>query len=116
MAIVASAFSWVRVRSGAWTRIAQGPLTPFGPIQWLELAPAASGPSMVSITLDGYSAAPPFYTRDTNTYDMTGLGIETSQPIGSYGRAAIVTAYPASPFVEFWVLLNRGCWAHMAVF
>jgi hypothetical protein len=114
MAILASAFSWVRVTSGVWTRIAQGPLVQIGPIQALELVPTTFT-STVSITLDGYSAAPPFYERDFNTVDLSAIGPTNSLPFGSTGNWQMVVSYRISPFVEFWILLSRSCWAHMAV-
>lgn len=115
MAVLGTMFNWVRVSSGVWTVIGRGPLIQGFPLQALELIPATPGPKLVSVTLDGYSASPPFYERDTNTVDMTGEGIMTSTPIGHTGNYALVLAYSVSPWVEFWLLLNRSCFAHISM-
>jgi hypothetical protein len=121
MAIAATAFGWVHVQKGVWgvwTRIAQGPIVQFLPFQELQIVPSMDTlPTPISVTLDGYSAAPPFYERDTNTVNSSRLGVAPPgiPPVGfSLGATVLVTTYLNSPYSEFWLLLSMTCWAHLA--
>jgi hypothetical protein len=112
MALVATMFTWTKVPGGVWTRFAAGPLVTGTPVEWLELGLTAPGPSgPISFTLDTYSASPPFYTRDTNTITALFWG---APPVGG-GSLGVVLALPLSPWVEFWLLANRPCFAHIAM-
>jgi hypothetical protein len=113
MAVAGSAFNWVRVSGGVWTRISQGPLVSGLPLQALELATLGAPSAVISFTLDGYSASPPFYERDTN---VVTTGFAGSPPVGSTGIWAVVLSYRLSPYVEFWLLANTPCFAHIAMF
>ncbi|MCJ8156396.1 hypothetical protein [Sphingomonas sp. LaA6.9] len=113
MAAAGSAFNWVTVRSSIWTKIWQGPLVVQGvPYQFLELAVQnpANISRMITWTLDGYSAAPPFYQRSMGT----SLAPATfAPPIGYTGSTAVVLAFLISPWVEFNILTNSNCTAHI---
>ena len=113
MAVAASAFNWVSVRSGVWTRIAMGPCVSGTPFQVLEMT--LTGPAgAITFTVDGYSASPPFYQRIGGTNPTGSSG--AAPPLGSTGNWAAMFAFGVSPWVEFWLLTNRNSWAHIAMF
>ena len=63
-AAVGTAFNWVRVSGGVWTKIASGPLVTGLPFQALELAASVPTPGRtINWTLDGYNALVPYYNR-----------------------------------------------------
>jgi prepilin-type processing-associated H-X9-DG protein len=111
MAAVGTAFNWVLVSGGVWTRIWQGPLVPLFPFQALELG-TLSGISNIRWTLDGYNAAPPFYERHGG---RTNVGFAGNPPTGHTGSYAAVVSFRGSPWAEFWILTNSACFAHIAV-
>jgi hypothetical protein len=111
MSGLGTAFNWVSVSSGVWTRIWQGPLVNIFPFQALELA-TTGGLATITWTLDGYSAAIPFYERHGGS---TRAGFAGSPPMGHTGSYADVLLYHPTPWVEFWILTNRTCFAHIAV-
>jgi len=111
MSGVGTAFNWVSVSGGVWTRIWQGPLIAIFPFQALELA-TLSGISSIGWTLDGYNAAPPFYQRFGG---VTNVGFAGSPPMGHTGAYATVVSFRVSPWAEFWILTNKACFAHIAV-
>ncbi|RJF90354.1 hypothetical protein [Sphingomonas cavernae] len=113
MAYIATTYNWVTVRSRVWTKIWQGPLLQGFVFQFLEFGMplgSSTGNAMVSWTLEGFSAAPPFYQRSSGTSPAPPL---TGSGWG--GSAAAVLSFRTSPWVEFNVLTNRGCLAHIYV-
>jgi|SRR6516225_5567703 hypothetical protein len=116
MALLATMFTWTKVPAGVWTRFAAGPLVTGTPFEALYLASAdPGGPSgsirqSITFTLDTYSASPPFYTRDMNTISTFFFG---APPVGGVGDLAVLLALPLSPWVEFWLLTSRPCYAHI---
>jgi hypothetical protein len=113
MAAAGTMFNWVFVRSGVWTRIWQGPLLQGLPFQGLEFASGSNIAGFVTWTLDGYSAAAPFYERSTGTGPVNASG---NPPTGHFLSYAAVLSFRVSPWVEFNILTNRSLWAHIAVF
>ena len=113
MAAVGTAFNWVLVSGGVWTRIWQGPLVTIFPFQALELGGSAAS-TTIRWTLDGYSAVVPFYQRHGGTTIAPNVG-GPGNPIGHTGLYATVLSYHVSPWVEFWLLPNVRCFAHIAV-
>src|SRR5262245_706136 len=113
MAIVGTSFNWIKVFGGTWTRIAQGPLIIGVPYEALELGLTAPPSGTVTFTLDGYNSAPPFYQRVAGT---ASLGVFASTPVGHTGNSAALVSFHSSPWVEFWLLVNRTCWAHISAF
>ena len=113
MAVAATSFNWVMVSGGVWTRIAAGPLISGVPIQALELLTTTFPGGAVTYTLDGYSAAPPFYERDGG---MVTVPSSSSVPTGHTFDVSIIVSYRSSPYVEFWLLVSRSCWAHISLF
>jgi hypothetical protein len=83
------------------------------PFQALELATTGSPSASITWTLDGYSAAIPFYSRFGGT---TSVGFAGATPMGHTGSYAAVLGFHVTPWVEFWLLTNRPCFAHIAVF
>jgi len=113
-AAAATAFGWVLVRSGIWTKIAAGPLVTGLPFQGLELATAAPGITGTIIwTLEGISASPPYYVRGGGTYPAARFF--GSPPVGHVGSYPTLVAFGVSPWAEFNLLTNRNCWAHIAL-
>lgn len=115
---IANDFNWVSVIAGTWTRIAQGPLVQGSPVQWVEFARPAPGlpDAPINATIDGYSASPPYYARSG------GPGTAYMQIPGALGGISTGTglldesfmiAFPLSPYVEFWVLTDLNCLAHV---
>ena len=112
-AAAGTAFNWVFVPSGIWTKIFSGPLVTGFPYQALELAVAGSG-SSTTWTLEGISASPPYYVfvgGTTRFVDFHG-----SPPVGHTGRASVWVAFAVSPWAEFNLLTNNSCFAHMACY
>src|SRR5450631_1338511 len=103
MAAVATIYNWVKASGGVWTRIAMGPLVTGFPVQFLELA-GLGAPATIGFSLDGYSAAPPFYER--NTVASTSISA-FSGPESSTGVYTLVIAYAVSPWAEFWLLPTK---------
>ena len=54
MSGVGTAFNWVQVTGGVWTRIWQGPLVAVIPLQALELGTTAASSTKITFSLDGY--------------------------------------------------------------
>ena len=113
MPIIGTSFTWTAIPAGIWTRFAQGPLIDGAPLQSLELVLTGPPSGSVTFTLDGYSAAPPFYERDTGVFSTFFL---TSPPVGQSFIPAALLSYRVSPYVEFWLLVSRPCWAHISMF
>ena len=111
MAIIGTSFNWIVVPGGTWTRIAQGPLIIGLPYEALELGFTAPPSGMVTFTLDGYNSAPPFYQRVMGT---AFCGVFSGPPVGHTGSSAALVSFQSSPWVEFWLLVNRTCWAHIS--
>jgi len=112
VAAVGTAFNWVRVTGGVWTKIWQGPLVTGLPFQALEVHPVGGSISTINWTLDGISAAPPFYQRETGTTRAFFAG---APPTGHSAPWAVVLSFVVSPWVEFNILTNIPCFAHIAV-
>lgn len=113
MAGAGTSFNWVRVSSGVWTRIWQGPLIAGVPFEALELGTTGISGTSITWTLDGYSASPPFYARNAGSTVPRAVG---PAPVGNTGSFAAVLSYAFSPWVEFWILTNGSCFAHIALF
>jgi len=111
-AAVGTAFNWVRVTGGVWTKIGQGPLVTGLPLQALEVHPTSGIIRTINWTLDGYSAAPPFYQRETGRTRTLSFG---SPPTGHTGDYAVVLAFAVSPWAEFNILTDIPCFAHIAM-
>ena len=109
MAAFATLFNWVTTPGNVWTRIAQGPLVTGLPIEFLELG-GLGGPTALGFTLDGYSAAPPFYQRYKVTRTMIPAFPGPDQGTGS---PTLVTSFLVSPWAEFWLLPTANCMAHI---
>jgi hypothetical protein len=113
-AAAGTAFNWVFVRSGIWTKIAGGPLVTGLLFQGLELATAAPGITRtITWTLEGISASPPYYVRGGGT--TPGVRFFGSPPVGHVGFYSVVVAFAVSPWAEFNLLTNTNCFAHIAL-
>lgn len=111
-AAVGTAFNWVFVRSGVWTKIWQGPLVTGIPFQALELAATSFAGRRITWTLDGFSVSPPFFQRNAG---VSTVPVSASQPVGHFSSWAGVFSYAVSPWAEFNLLTNNNCWAHIAL-
>src|SRR4029450_6606864 len=96
MPMAASAFNWVSVSRGVFTRIYSGPLVTGTPFEVLELALMSGPAATVVFTLNGYSAAYPFYTSNVNNSVLTSFA--GSPPVGSTGNWAVILPYNVSPW------------------
>jgi hypothetical protein len=110
-----TAFNWVRVSGGVWTRIWSGPLVTGLPFQGLELA--AFGPTpgrTLTWTLDGYSPLAPYYNRSAGTTRVFFAG---APPVGHLGPSswAAVLWFTPSPWADFLILTNAPCFAHITL-
>ena len=113
-AAAATAFNWVLVRSGTWTKIFSGPLVTGLPLQALELRTAAPGVTgTIAWTLEGISASPPYYFWGGGRFP--GAGFSGAPPVGHVGSYAVVVAFAVSPWAEFNLLTDRNCYAHIAL-
>ena len=113
-AAAGTAFNWVRVSSGVWTKLAAGPLVTGLPFQGLELATTAPGISRtITWTLEGISASPPYYVRGGGT--TPAVRFFGSPPVGHVGSYSVTVAFGLSPWAEFNLLTNTTCFAHIAL-
>lgn len=88
--ITSSIVGYRPIPAGTWTRLAQGPLIQLVvPYQLVEVTDLNA-----RLTVDAYSASPPFYHRSLFT-----------------GSVAYMTNYPVSPWFELWILTDRSCGA-----
>lgn len=117
MALVGTMFNWVTVsRAGTWTRIGQGPLVHGVPFERLELSSLTAANTIkaqtISWTLDCYSANWPFYERHRGT--TPGVGFAGAPPgFGALSTIAVYLFEPMSPWMEYWLLTDTPCFAHI---
>ena len=113
-AAVGTAFNWVRVSGGVWTKIASGPLVTGLPFQALELAafsPTARGQT-INWTLDGYNALAPYYSRSSGTIRVFFAG---APPVGPGASWAAILSFTPSPWADFVIFTDVPCFAHIAL-
>jgi len=112
-AAVGTAFNWVRVSGGVWTKIASGPLVTGLPFQALELAASVPTPGRtINWTLDGYNALVPYYNRTSGTTRAFFFG---APPVGHIGSWAAILSFTPSPWADFVILTDAPCFAHIAL-